>query len=71
MSNSLQWQKKCWERPKWPSVNCEITLDLNWSKKCIIKATAIADQGAIFCITHTKLYVPVVNLSTLDNIKLL
>ena len=44
-------------------INYETNLDLKWSKKCIIVATAAADQGATFSITDTKLYVPVVTLS--------
>ena len=34
-------------------------------------ATDIASQGATFLITDTKLYVPVVTLSTQDDTKLL
>ena len=33
-------------------------------------AADVADQGATFLITDTKLYVPVVTLSTQDNTKL-
>ena len=33
-------------------------------------ATAVANQGATFSITDTKLYVPVVTLSTQDNVEL-
>ena len=51
-------------------INCEINLDLNWSKKCAIAVTAVTDQGATFSITDTKFYVPVVTLSTQDNAKL-
>ena len=54
-----------------PLINCEINLDLNCSKKCVIVATTVADQGATFSTTDTKLYVPVVTLSTKDNVKLL
>ena len=54
-----------------PLINCEITLDLNWSEKCVMGATNVANQGATFSITVTKLYVPVVNLSSQDNAKLL
>ena len=45
-------------------INCEINVDLNWSKKCVIIATSAADQGATFPITDTKLYVSFVTLST-------
>ena len=54
-----------------PFINCEINFDLNWSKKYIIVATAVANQGATFSITDKKLYVPIVTLSTQDNAKLL
>ena len=40
-------------------VNCEINLDLNWSKNGIIVANN-ADQDTTFLITDTKLYAPVV-----------
>ena len=51
-------------------INCEIDLDLNWSEKCVIVATAVGNQGVTFSITDTKLYVPVIILSTQDNSKL-
>ena len=53
-----------------PLINCEVTLNLNWSENCIIVATNEA-QATTFSITGTKLYVPVVRLSTRDNAKLL
>ena len=52
-------------------INCEITFDLNWSENCVIVATNAATQATTFSITDTKLYVPVVTLSTQDNAKLL
>ena len=51
--------------------NCEINLDLNWSKNCIIVATSVTNQGATLSITDTKLYVQVVATSTQDNTELL
>ena len=54
-----------------PLINCEITLDLNWSENCVIVATNVAAQATTFSITDTKLYVPVVTLSTQENAKLL
>ena len=44
---------------------------MTWSANCVIVYTDIANHGAIFAITETKLYVPVVTLSTQDNAKLL
>ena len=52
-------------------VNSEITLDLNWSENCIIVTTNVAAQASTFSAADTKLYVPVVALSTQDNAKLL
>ena len=52
----------------WNAINCEVNLLLTWSKDCVI--TNSTDAGK-FAITETKLYVPVVTLSTQDNAKLL
>ena len=51
-----------------PLINCELKLILTWSKDCVI--TNSTGEGK-FAITETKLYVPVVTLSTEDNVKLL
>ena len=51
-----------------PLINCEVNLFLTWSKDCII--TNSEGEGK-FAITETKLYAPVVTLSTQDNAKLL
>ena len=48
-------------------INCEVNL-LTWSKDCVI--TNSTGEGK-FAIIETKLYVPVVTLSTKDNQKLL
>ena len=60
-----------WKTLEMPLSNCHINLDLNGSEKCVIVATVLANQGAIFSITDKKLYVPIVTLSTQDNVKLL
>ena len=49
-------------------INCEVNLELTWSRDCVI--TNSTGTGK-FAITETKLYVPFVNLSTQDNAKLL
>ena len=54
-----------------PLINCEVNLILTWSANCVIVSTNVANQGATFTITETKLYVAVVTLSTQDNAKLL
>ena len=62
---------KQWRTFEMPLIICEITLDLNWSEKCVIAATDVATQGTTFSITDTNIYVPVVTLSTQGNAKLL
>ena len=52
-------------------INCEINLILTWSPNCVIVASNVVNKNAIFAITDTKLYVPVVTLSIQDNAKLL
>ena len=51
-----------------PLINCEVELILTWSKNCV--TTNSTEEGK-FTITETKLYVPVVTLSTEVNAKLL
>ena len=51
-----------------PLINCEVNLILTWSKDCVISS---ATGKTKLAITETKLYVPVVTLSTQDNAKLL
>ena len=54
-----------------PLINCEVNLILTWSSTCVLIATNNQNQAAIFVITDTKLYVPVVTLSTQENTKFL
>ena len=54
-----------------PLINCEVNLILTWSLNCVIVSTNNENQKALFRITDTKLYVPVVTLSTKENAKLL
>ena len=49
-------------------INCEVSLILTWSSTCVI--TNSTGVGT-FEVTDSKLYVPVVTLSTQDNAKLL
>ena len=52
-----------------PLINCEINLILTWSNMCFIIDNPFDDQEPAFTITDTKLYVPVVTLSTQYNAK--
>ena len=49
-----------------PLINCKIHLELNRTKDCVM--SLIADTT--FKKTNTKLYVPIVTLSSKDNVKL-
>ena len=66
----LKYLGNFWITLEMSLINCEIDLDLNCSKNYVIVATDVANQGATFSITDTKLCVPVVILLTQDNIKL-
>ena len=73
-----------WRSFDLPLINCEIELDLRWTRICIISVTsrtaAVAGDNPIeakittsatFQINNVKLYVPLVTLSINDNIKFL
>ena len=62
----LKYLSNFWRSLEMPLINCKIHLELNWSKDCVM--STIADT--IFKITNTKLYVPIVTLSSKDNAKL-
>ena len=64
-----------WEKLDIPLTNFEVSLSLTWSKNCVLTdmTTKVAERenpamavptGAGFKITDTKLYVPIVTLST-------
>ena len=52
-----------------PLINCEVNLILTWSSTCVLISANTPNQNATFVITDTKLYVPVVTLSTQENSK--
>ena len=58
-----------WRTLEMPLINCEVNLILTWSSTCVLIAPSIPNQNATFAITDTKLYVPVVTLSTQKNTK--
>ena len=64
----LKYLSNFWRTLEIPLINCEVNLILTWSKDCVISS---ATGETKFKITETKLYVPVVTLSTQDNAKLL
>ena len=75
-----------WRNLNIPLINCEIELISTWFKNCVLIDKLIRDanynvnppvseinnpENAIFQITDTKLYVPVVSLSKENDIKIL
>ena len=64
----LKYLSNFWRTLEMPLINCEVNLILTWSKYCVITISAGEEK---FAITETKLYVPVVTLSTNDHAKLL
>ena len=71
----LKYLSSFWRTLEIPLINCEINLILTWSAKLsgkiLIVSTTFLNQDGTFTITDTKLYTPVENLSTQDNVKLL
>ena len=82
----LKYLSNFWRSLNILLINCELELILTWFKNCVLidKSTRDADynanprvskiynpENAIFQITDTKLYVPVVTLSKENDIKLL
>ena len=60
MALMLKYLSNFWRTLEMPLVNCEISLDLTWSKKHIISSSS-----------DTELYVSIVTLWSEDNVKLL
>ena len=62
----LKYLSNFWRTLEMPLINCKIHLELNWSKDCVMSTIANTE----FKITNTKLYLPIVILSSKDNVKL-
>ena len=60
----LKYLSNFWRTLKIPLINCEISLQLRWSRNCIILAGTTNNQNPTIQIN-------VVTLSTQENIKLL
>ena len=67
----LKYLSNFWRTSEMSLISCEISLQLKWSKTRIIVAGTENKQNPSFQINDTKLYVPVVTLSTQENIRLL
>ena len=68
---SLKYLSNFWRTLEMNLINCEVNIILTWSSTCVLVATNIPNQNATFSINDTKLYVPVVTLSTQENTKFL
>ena len=64
----LKYLSYFWRTLEMPLINCEVNLILTWSSTCVITDS---NGAGTFAITDTKLYVPLVTLSTQENTKLL
>ena len=64
----LEYLSNFWRTLEMPLINCEVNIILTWSSTCVITNSTGAGR---FAITDTRLYVPVVTLSTQENTKLL
>ena len=62
----LKYLSNFWRTLEMPLINCEVNLILKWSLTCVITNS---NGAGTFAITDTKLYVPVVTLSTRENTK--
>ena len=60
-----------WRTLEMPLTNCEIKHILTWFRNCVIIYTDVNNPVPIFTITEKNLYIPIVTLSTQDNVKLL
>ena len=64
----LKYLSNFWRTLEMPLINCEVILIFTWSSTCVITNS---NGAGTFAITDTKLYVPVVTLSTQENTKFL
>ena len=64
----LKYLSNFWKSLEVPLINCKDELSLKWIENCILSS---AGTAATFKITDAKLYVPIVTLSSEDNVKLL
>ena len=61
----LKYSSNFWRTLEMPLINCEVNLSLTWSSTCVITDSNSAGR---FAITDTKLYVPLVTLSTQEKL---
>ena len=62
----LKYLSNFWRTLEMSLINCEVNRILTWSSTCVITNS---NGAGTFAVTNTKLYVPVVTLSTQENTK--
>ena len=68
---SLKYLSNFWRALEMPLINWEVSLQLKLSKNQSLVVGTAANQVPEFKITDTTLFVPVVTLSTQDNVRML
>ena len=63
----LKYLSNSWTSLEMPLIYCKIHFELSWTKDCVLAKT---NANAKFKITNTKSHVPIVTLSSKDNVKL-
>ena len=63
----LKYLSNFWRSLEMPLINCKVELSLKYYESCILSSD---DGNSVFAITDRKLYVPIVTLSSEDNVKL-
>ena len=69
----LKYLSKFWRSLEMSLINCKVELSLNWTENCILTLNPNPSNNineATFTITDAKHYVPIVTLSSEDNVKL-
>ena len=64
----IKYLSNFWRTLEMPLINCEVNLILTWSSASVITDS---NGAGTFAITDTKLFIPVVTLSTQENTKFL
>ena len=67
----LKYLNNFWRTLEMPLINFEVSLHLKCSNDCFLVVGTAANQKTDFKITDARLYVPVVSLSTQDNVEML
>ena len=73
----MKYLSNFFKSQKLPLIKCKIYLELNWNNNCVMYGADtytggdnVNNRETTFKITSTNLYVPIVTLSTNDNLNL-